>query len=514
MDRSSRGTGPNPSRVASSDAIFFYALSALLIFVPLFWGGIEPLPLLAAELAALALLAGQACWAPTSFGRSLSRLAQIFLVALALLPLSQLLPVPLALWSDLPGRSFYADALRQAGVGGPGFEWRAISLLPSTTESAGLGLLPPLAVFVVAVGLRGQLLLKLVPVFLGIAVGEALLGLIQYGDGPGSRFRLGNDLMGDSAMGTYINRNHLAGLLEMALPLALGQLAATVGQSPRQHIGRRQRNWRRWLARLSAARFNRAMLFGAMALAILLGLIFTRSRAGVLMAMLGIVLCTLLFSNRLGGRNAHGLLGTVTAVGIGLASLIGLVPILDRFTLQDPLTDGRWLIFDATAQAAGQFFPLGSGAGTFEAVMRRFHPANLPGVTVNHAHNDYLEWFLEGGLGAVLLFAAWLVFYLRQWGRVWTHGAWAPFRFAQVSAGIALLLLMLHSLVDFNLRIPANAVFAAFLAAVFFHRAAEERTPPRRPESSDGGDGSDQPHPPPSSFPPIPRENQVNPFAS
>lgn len=513
MDRSSLGISPNPNRVVSNDAIFFYALSVFLIFVPLFWGGIEPLPLLVAELAALSLLAEQVWWSPALIEPSVSRWTRVFLVLLVLLPLAQLLPVPLAVWSDLPGRTFYADALQQAGVGGIGFEWRAVSLIPSTTESACLGLLPPLAVFVVAIGLRGPTLLKLVRVFLGIAVGEALLGLIQYGDGPGSRFRLGNDLMGDSAIGTYINRNHLAGLLEIALPLALGQLAATVGQSPRRHIGRRQQSWRRWLARLSAARFNQTMLFGAMTLAILLGLVFTRSRAGVSMAMLGILLCTLLFSSRLGGRNVHGLLGTLTAIGIGLASLIGLVPVLDRFALQDPLADGRWRIFDATVQAAGQFFPLGSGAGTFEAVMRRFHPPDFPGVTINHAHNDYLEWFLEGGLGAVCLFAVWSILYLRQWRRVWTRSAWVPFRFAQVSAGIALLLLMLHSLVDFNLRIPANTVFAAFLVAVFFHRAAEEPTPSHRSKLSDDSDGSGKPRP--SNSPPsIPPENQLNPFSS
>ena len=513
MDRSSLGISQNSGRVVGNDAIFFYALSAFLIFAPLFWGGVEPLPLLVMELAALALLAGQAWWSPALIEQPVSRWTQAFLVLLVLLPLAQLLPVPLTVWSDLPGRTFYADVLQQAGVGSIGFEWRAISLIPSSTESACLSLLPPLAVFVVAIGLRGPALLKLVRVFLGIAVGEALLGLIQYGDGPGSRFRLGNDLMGDSAIGTYINRNHLAGLLEIALPLALGQLAATVGQSPRRHIGRRQQSWRRWLARLSVARFNQAMLFGAMALAILLGLVFTRSRAGVSIAMLSILLCTLLFSNRLGGRNIHGLLGTLTAIGTGLASLIGLVPILDRFTLQDPLADGRWRIFDATVQAAGQFFPLGSGAGTFEAVMRRFHPPDFPGVTINHDHNDYLEWFLEGGLGAVCLFAVWSILYLRQWRRVWARSAWAPFRFAQVSAGIALLLLMLHSLVDFNLRIPANTVFAAFLVAVFFHRAAEELTPSHRSKLPDGSDEPGKPRPL-NSPPPIPPENQLNPFSS
>jgi hypothetical protein len=75
-----------------------------------------------------------------------------------------------------------------------------------------------------------------------------------------------------------------------------------------------------------------------------------------------------------------------------------------------------------------------------------------------------------------------------------------------------LLLLILHGLTDFNLRIPANAVFAAFLAAVFFHRGAMEKQRPMRRRQSPEDDGGSS-SPPPLS-PPIPPENQINPFAS
>lgn len=500
-----------PNRVADPDAVLFYGLIALLAFAPLFRAGNRPLPLLVMELMALALLVWR-FWSPSTGGQPLSRPARIFLALLFLLPLAQLLPAPFGPWAGLPGRSFYADALRQTS-GGADLDWRALSLIPTATESAWLALLPPLAVFLAAIHLASQQLLRLALVFLGIATAEALLGLIQYGDGPDSVFRLGNTLMGDSASGTYINRNHLAGLLEMALPVGLALLAATVGHGRPSHAsggrGRRGRTLRQWLARFSVARINQAALFGAAAMAILLALVFTRSRAGVGMAMLGILLCTLTFSYRLGGRNVYGLIGTFTAVGVGLASLIGLAPVWSRFTLQDPLEDGRWKIFDAVIQAIGEFFPLGSGAGTFEAVMRRFHPADFPGATINHAHNDYLEWLLELGLVAAVLIAVWLLFYVRQWGRVWKRGEWTPFRFAQAGAGIALFLMLLHTLVDFNLRIPANAVFAAFLAAVFFHRPLEEerQRSSRRREAASESEGK----PPPTYS--IPPENQASPFA-
>lgn len=100
-----------------------------------------------------------------------------------------------------------------------------------------------------------------------------------------------------------------------------------------------------------------------------------------------------------------------------------------------------------------------------------------------------------------------MLFYVRQWGRVWKRGEWTPFRFAQAGAGIALLLMLLHSLADFNLRIPANAVFTAFLAAVFFHRPPDEERQRSSRRRETAGEGK-----PPSVYP-IPPENQANPFA-
>ncbi|WP_295392323.1 O-antigen ligase [uncultured Thiodictyon sp.] len=490
-------------------------MAATLVFAPLFLGTWRPLPLMALELAALGLLG--LLWLPGRLmagapgpgeasraerGRPVSQPVRIFLLLLFLLPLAQLLPLPTTLWAELPGRAFYAGAMRLAGDVGEGFGWRAMSLIPSTTEAAWLTLLPPLAVFLVALRLDRERLLVLVMVFLSIAAGEALLGLIQFG-----RTGMG----AGNALGTYTNRSHLAGLLEMALPVGLALLAAVAGHGRPAHSagrhGRRKPTLRRWLARLTVTRINQAAALGALSLAILLGLIFTRSRTGVGLAMLGIVLCVLLFAYRLGGRNAYGVIGTITASGVGLASLIGLMPVWSRFASTDPFEDARWGIFNATVQVIGEFFPLGSGAGTFLDVMQRFHPAMFPGVVINRAHNDYLEWLLEFGLVAGVLIAVWLLLYLRQWGRVWTRGDWATFRFAQAGAGIALLLMMLHTLVEFNLRTPANAVFTAFLAGVFFHRSLHhEGSRARRP----GASGEEAPRAP-STFTIAP-ENLRNPF--
>jgi O-antigen ligase len=240
-----------------------------------------------------------------------------------------------------------------------------------------------------------------------------------------------------------------------------------------------------------------------------MGLIFTRSRMGVSLAMVGILLCSLAFSRRLGGSNVYGLYGTVTAITLALAIEVGLAPVLDRFTLQDPLSDGRWSIFAGTLQAIGEFFPIGSGLGSFVEVFPRFHPADfINGAVINRAHNDYLEWTMGGGLVVPALLAIMLVLYLRQWPRVWTREIWSTFRFLQTGAGIAMLLMLLHSLVDFNLHIPANGIFFAFLAAVFFHRYPGEKMPRPSPEQSRERHRESTIALPQG----VPPENAVNPF--
>jgi hypothetical protein len=59
---------------------------------------------------------------------------------------------------------------------------------------------------------------------------------------------------------------------------------------------------------------------------------------------------------------------------------------------------------------------------------------------------------------------------------MWTRKEWNALRFMQAGAGIALLLMMLHGLTDYNLHIPANAIYFAFLAATFLHRQEEKNS--------------------------------------
>lgn len=456
----------------------YYILIGVLLFAPLIRGGNRPVALLFLELAAVAL-AACLLYQP-DFLRQLSRRFIALLAVLFALPLLYLIPLPFELWQALPGHALHAQLLAQLDAAQTGSGAMPASLTPALTEYSWLALLPPLAVFLFAVGLPTDRLRALVPVFLGIAAFQAILGLMQYGMGPASPLRDGLFAAGASAVGTYANYDHYAGILEMALPLSLAMLAATLGRTrgQRRHARDLAQKLAIWLAR----HLNQAAIYGLIALAVMLALVFSKSRTGIALGMLVVLLSTISFATRLGGRNVFGMIGTFIFVAASLAIQIGLVPVLNRFALQDPLQDARWSIFTSTLTAIGAYFPLGSGIGTYNQAYQPFHAPDLNGMFINRAHNDYLEWLTEGGLVAAALILAFLLLYCIQWTRVWKRGDWTTFNFIQVGAGIGMLAIALHSLLDFNLHIPANQIYLALLAALFFHRADDKTAPVSRDE--------------------------------
>ena len=109
-------------------------------------------------------------------------------------------------------------------------------------------------------------------------------------------------------------------------------------------------------------------------------------------------------------------------------------------------------------------FPLfGSGLGTFEIVYRQYQTTLVENV-VEHAHNDYLEFAANSGfIGTAVLFMP--IFYLLERMIVAflkdRHGYRRSVTLGCIGGTLAILL---HSLADFNLQIPANAlVFAVIL---------------------------------------------------
>ena len=456
-------TGPN-------GPVLFSVAAFVLAFAPLIRGGNRPLPLLVLECAALVALALIAI-APAS--PALLRLpaplrwgAAILLAA----PFVQLVPVPWAWWAALPGHDAYARVLEAAGAL-PAEGMHALSMNARATEYAGLAMLPCVAIFLLVRQVDRRRLRRLVLLFVGVATAEATLGIMQLGAPASSLLHLGNPHATGAATGTYINRNHLAGLMAMALPMLMALWAAEVlpptgpkGEVLRDHPRNRD------------VKLARRMLLSVFVLAVVLALLFTRSRAGIGCGLAVLAAASMSLVWNAGSIHARVILGLIAALALALGAYIGLTPVIERFTAEDISLSyaGRVRIAAGTLAAGLDFLPFGSGLGTFADVFERYQLESFPGY-IDHAHNDYAEAFLELGVAGIAAMALLMAAYVVRWRRLLTRRLSRSLGYLQVGAGLGMLALIVHGAFDFNFHIPANAIYFSFLAAVFFFTPAVDR---------------------------------------
>jgi hypothetical protein len=437
----------------------------LLLAAPLMRGGNRYIALIALEFLGLAVMLGFLLrWAGGRPALNTSheprhRLILLLLASPLLLALVQLVPLPAALWARLPGHDLYMDTLGSLGASTDAM--RPLSLGPSATLASLLAGIPIAAALLLGYRATLSQLRWLLRAVVVIAFAETLLGLLQVGGGEQSPLYFGVMTFGPP-VGTFANRNHFANYLAMALAAYLW----LAYESLRSHgADRRSRAF---------TQGHRLALWAAGGLVLVLGILLSRSRAGAVFGLTAAALGLAAVSLRVNGRS-RGLrfaLPLFAVLVVGAGALIGFDAVTSRFSA-DQLSGSagfRGELARTSLQGALAFWPWGSGWGTYDMVYPRFQPASLPGFA-NHAHMDYIEMLFEGGIFFVLPAAMflWLV-----GERAFRLGA-AALRertldresMAAALCGFGLLGLLLHSLVDFNLRIPANAILGALLAGAY-----------------------------------------------
>ena len=408
------------------------------------------------QLAALPLLA----WAlfkltPSQLDRG-GQWAIVLLCAILAWPLLQLVPLPPSLWSALPGRSEIASAYEAAGVTLP---WLPISLYPSATWSALLSLLPATAIFLAMLSLEQRSRRILILLMFIIVLASVVLDLLQLMGGDDSPLRFYEFTSPDRAVGFFANANHNAAFLYCAIPFVAAWAIGLV----RDH------------------RRNRALglaLLGLLILMIILGITVIRSRAGMALLFVAGLSSLLLAWRHERGQSGRRLLHF--AIGANLLALLlafqwGFVGFMQRVEEQG-IEDFRWPVAQVTSQAAIANLPFGSGFGTFVPVFEQFAPRTLlldQNRYVNHAHNDWLELWLTGGVIAIVLavgFLAWLAAStFRLWRRGEPEARVLDLALAQ-AASIVIVLLLVHSALDYPLRTAALSVLFAIACAYLVPR--------------------------------------------
>ncbi|HEX7073146.1 MAG TPA: O-antigen ligase family protein [Hyphomicrobiaceae bacterium] len=397
--------------------------------------------------------------------------ALAFCAAVVLVPVLQLMPLPPALWTRLPGHEVIAEAFTLSGQELP---WWPISVAPQETWLGLMSLVVPLAIFLGTVQLRRRERRLISLAVLTVGILSVFLGLLQVAQGPKSALRFFTFTNPTEAVGFFANRNHFAALLYSLMLLAA---AWTV------HIGNQVTSYAR---KGHDTPLILAVFAGfAVVVSLIAAQMMARSRAGLVLTILGLLgiwALTVRDRHRAAGGFAPARL---LAGAVGLALVLGiqfaLYRVLDRFEA-GPLADARIPFALTTIEAAKAYMPLGSGAGTFVPVYSMFEKIeDARQFYANRAHNDVLEVWLEAGVFAVLLMGVVLAWLIRRSIALWRErprpGGEIDLLLAR-AAGLVLLLLSAHSLVDYPLRTAAMMALTAFVSGLMFE-SPDKPKPPR-----------------------------------
>ena len=289
----------------------------------------------------------------------------------------------------------------------------------------------------------------------------SLFAILQHLTSNGKLYWFREMRSGGLPFGPYVNRNHFAGFAELVLPLALVPLV---------------------LGRVRRERWPVVALFAVLPIG---ALFLAASRGGIVSfgAELSVLALVMIQRRELGKQLFAG--GAVLLVALLLVSWLGIGQILERLSSVQLLevSSGKRASMRRDTWRIFLDHPfVGTGLGTLQLVYPPYESL-YDGKIVNHTHNDYLEVLAETGLFGGIC-CAWFLGVLmvqslerlRQFNNSFSGAL-------QLSGFVACSGFLVHSFVDFNLHIPANALLfflMAHLATAEIQQTGQPTTSRRR----------------------------------
>ncbi|KLE35688.1 hypothetical protein AAW00_04640 [Aurantiacibacter luteus] len=373
----------------------------------------------------------------------------------------QLIPLPHSVWSALAGRDVIAEADAAAGLGAIS---RPITLSPLRTMNSLASLVVPLATLLLLALLDKDGWAKVRKVIFVAGIASALLGIAQLALRGSSGLYLYEITNADSAVGLFSNRNHNALFLNIALLFGVFELERAYERKAKGALG--------------------LVLVGLAILAV--SILLNASRAGlILLALTGLVVVVRLVvraravpgkaKSRRGLVVAAAMLGLAALAVMALFAMADSIPALNRLFAQSLDDEQRIETLPTVLALARANMVLGVGFGAFEQAFRAVEPWDwLSPHYLNQAHNDWLQIVIEGGLPGVAIALVAAVLAGAVAVRTWREGR-ADGRFAAVTDPrwlglLTLLMIALHSAVDYPLRTPSIMLTAAVAAGLLAYR--------------------------------------------
>ncbi len=385
----------------------------------------------------------------------------------------QIIPLPRFIIALLSPNAHSFQALFSPGFSGARFV--SLSLIPSHTFREGLELFTYFLLgflIIKTVNTRKQIK-RIVYVLVIMGFFEAFYGMYEmYNENPRLLF-LKKVHYVDVVTGTFVNRNHLSGYLEMIIPIALGLIIARISLFSLTGL-----KWRDKILRLSEKGLSLNLLLSAGIVVMAVAIIFSESRSGVFVLITFILFfeLTVLYFGRGKERQkwiknflkVSFIIITIVALNVGIGSVI------ERFALDDLLHEGRPIVWGKVVQIIGDYPLFGTGLGTFASVYPAYDDSGRS-VRYSHAHNDYLEFLSELGVVGLLLLFGGLAYIIVSSFLIWRVRRHPEVKGLALGGIVAIVAILIHSITDFNLNIPANMVLFTVIVALTFVTAFYKR---------------------------------------
>jgi len=406
-------------KLTLTNSVLLGASGAVLLLAPLAFGAVEPWSIFALEACATVVLIA---WAARQWTNN-----QLDISANALyLPMAAFFGLMVLQW--IAGTSAYRHVT-----------YTHVLLY------AAYGMLA----FVVTQCLRRASQFEdLANIVTGYGAAVAALAILQGIAPNGKLLWIWTSAQGGWIYGSYVNHNHYAGLMELLAPFPIVLVVSRFTDG------------------------NRRLIVAGIA-ALMAGSIFlSGSRGGMLgFCVEMIVLAVLLLRSRHGHWKNALMLGAVLLVVTGFLVWLGGNDLTQRLVsihaeARQEITGGMRMAIDRDGLHMFLKRPiLGWGLGTFPVVYPQFRSFYTT-FFVNQAHNDYLQLLVETGVAGFLIALWFLALIVRQAAskmKNWTDTASGSLTVAALLGCVGILV---HSALDFNLQIPANAAIFYVLCAI------------------------------------------------
>lgn len=468
----------------------FYALLIFLVWLPLPYASnrlwTEPVFEVAVVLIALFYVFGwQRQWVKPGAGFA-SAQPMLWLLVLWLLYLGlTILPLPLSLRMLLSPES--VAQYQMAGV-----DAASLSLLPYVTQgywlkSAAYATL--FALVLLLVNSKQRLILLAYTLVLS-GVFQAFFGSMMTLSGLEYLLFQKKDAYIGFATGTFVNRNHLAGYLEMTLAIGIGLLLAS--WSSDEAI----RTWKQRMRSFLRLILSAKLLLRVMLAIMVIALVLTRSRMGntaffasmMITGFIGLLMFRAqagsvrqMFSKR-ETRSMVILLSSLLVIDLFIVGTwFGVEKLVDRMEQTSVEHDaGRIEVSKTTLDLIRDYPVVGTGGGSFHSVYPRYSPETIRDY-YDHTHQDYLEFAADTGLVGLGLLGAMVMMSLGAALLAMRRRNDPLMRGMAFASVMGIIALLIHSSVDFNLQIPANAAtFMVILALGWIALSLERQEHKRR----------------------------------